>query len=129
MALADLVVLMNGGKIEQAGSPAEVFNAPRTAFVAQFMGGHNVIVTPAGKIAVRADKLRLRPEGRGPGRLSATVRAIEYQGTHHQVTLAAPVDGDLTAILSEDEFDAIAPRPGDGMLLDWNDRDVHPLAA
>ena len=126
MALADRVVLMNGGKIEQAGTPNEVFNAPRTAFVAQFMGGHNVIATPAGKIAVRADKVKL---ANGSGRLNATVRAIEYQGTHHQVTLAAPGDGDLTAILSEEEFDSVAPRPGDGMALDWSDRDVHPLSA
>jgi len=124
MALADLVVLMNAGRIEQAGSPSEVFNAPRTAFVAQFMGGHNVIATPAGPIAVRADKLRL---ARGTGRLSATVRTIEYQGTHHQVTLQS--GSELTAILTEDEFASIAPRPGDGMAVDWNDRDVHPLSA
>ncbi len=129
MALADLIVLMNAGRIEQAGSPREVFDAPRTAFVAQFMGGHNVIGTPAGPIALRADRLKLRHGGRGPGRLAATVRAIEYQGTHLQVTLAAPADGDLTAILNEDEFDAIAPRPGEAMVLDWNDRDVHPLSA
>jgi putative spermidine/putrescine transport system ATP-binding protein len=128
MALADLVVLMNSGRIEQSGSPRDVFNAPRTAFVAQFIGGHNVIATPAGPIALRADKLKLRQQGRGPGRLSATVRAIEYQGTHHQVILAQG-DGDLTAILSEDEFESITPRPGDGIELDWNDRDVHPLAA
>jgi putative spermidine/putrescine transport system ATP-binding protein len=106
-----------------------VFDAPRTAFVAQFMGGHNVIATPAGQIAVRADRLKLRPAGRGPGRLAATVRGVEYQGTHLQVTLAAAADGDLTAILDEAEFDAIAPRPGEAMVLDWSDRDVHPLSA
>ncbi|MBV8834925.1 MAG: ABC transporter ATP-binding protein [Alphaproteobacteria bacterium] len=128
MALADLVVLMNGGRIEQAGSPSEVFNAPRTAFVAQFMGGHNVITTAAGKIALRADRLRLRQQGRGPGRLAATVRAIEYQGTHHLLTLAQQ-DGELTAILSEDEFEALGVRPGEGLVLDWSDRDVHPLTA
>src|SRR5580658_7862592 len=48
MALADLIVVMNGGLIEQAGTPRDVFNAPRTAFVAQFMGGHNVIATERG---------------------------------------------------------------------------------
>ena len=128
MALADLVVLMNGGRIEQAGSPSEVFNAPRTAFVAQFMGGHNVIATPAGKIALRADRLKLRPQAGGPGRLAATVRAIEYQGTHHLLTLAQD-DGELTAILSEDEFEALGARPGEGLVLDWSDRDVHPLTA
>src|ERR1700733_9311448 len=66
MALADLIVLMNGGRIEQAGSPREVFDAPRTAFVAQFMGAHNVIATPAGQIAVRADRLKLRAANLAP---------------------------------------------------------------
>ena len=59
MALADLIVVMNSGRIEQVGTPHDVFNAPRTEFVARFMGGHNVITTPAGLIAVRADRLRL----------------------------------------------------------------------
>src|SRR5689334_15169700 len=74
MALADLIVLMNNGRIEQVGAAHDVFNAPRTAFVAQFMGGHNVIATPGGPIAVRADKLKLIPQARGlggvPGRLA-----------------------------------------------------------
>ena len=81
MALADLIVVMNHGRIEQAGTPRDVFNAPHTAFVAQFMGGHNVIATDQGKIAVRADRLKLRPSGQQE-RLPAVVRGIEYQGTH-----------------------------------------------
>ncbi len=43
MALADLVVVMNAGKIEQTGAARDVFNAPRTQFVARFIGGHNVL--------------------------------------------------------------------------------------
>lgn len=43
MALADLVVVMRGGRIEQTGTPTEVFNRPCSPFVARFMGGHNVL--------------------------------------------------------------------------------------
>ncbi|MCL2429881.1 MAG: ABC transporter ATP-binding protein, partial [Alphaproteobacteria bacterium] len=43
MALADMIVVMNDGRIEQAGAPREVYNKPRTEFVARFMGGNNVI--------------------------------------------------------------------------------------
>ena len=43
MALADLVVVMNQGKIEQTAPPREVFNKPASAFVARFIGGHNVL--------------------------------------------------------------------------------------
>ena len=43
MALADLIVVMDHGLIEQAGAPREVYNRPATRFVARFIGGHNVI--------------------------------------------------------------------------------------
>ena len=43
MALADLVVVMQSGRIEQADHPREVFNAPANSFVAKFIGGHNVL--------------------------------------------------------------------------------------
>src|SRR6202161_1269305 len=56
LALADLVVVMNKGRIEQAGAPREVFEKPATEFIARFLGGHNVIKTPGGLIAVRADR-------------------------------------------------------------------------
>ncbi len=52
MALADLVVVMNDGRIEQAASPREVFERPATAFVARFMGMHNVI---SGRVASITD--------------------------------------------------------------------------
>jgi putative spermidine/putrescine transport system ATP-binding protein len=42
MALADLIVVMHAGRIEQYGAPREVYNQPRTAFVARFIGGNNV---------------------------------------------------------------------------------------
>jgi putative spermidine/putrescine transport system ATP-binding protein len=124
MALADLIVVMNGGHIEQAGTPRDVFNAPRTAFVAQFMGGHNVIAAEGGKIAVRADRLRLH----GGGRLSAMVRSVEYQGTHVQVTLTAKGAGELTATLTEAEFDSSAVHPGQEVAVDWSDQDGHRLS-
>ena len=43
MAVADLVVIMNTGKIEQAADAREVYNTPTTEFVAKFIGGHNVL--------------------------------------------------------------------------------------
>jgi putative spermidine/putrescine transport system ATP-binding protein len=48
LALADLVVVMDGGRIRQIGAPREVYDRPETAFVARFLGGHNVI---SGRVA------------------------------------------------------------------------------
>src|SRR5260221_7309876 len=50
MALADLIVVMNEGRIEQAAHPRDVFERPATAFVARFMGDHHVIT---GRVAGR----------------------------------------------------------------------------
>ena len=93
MALADLVVVMNHGRIEQSGTPHEVFNAPRTEFVARFLGGHNVITVAAGGLAaVRADKTPAQPRSDAGGRRTCAarnVRGVEYQGTYVLITLAA----------------------------------------
>src|SRR6188768_2346280 len=43
MALADLVVVMNHGRIDQAASARDIFNKPASAFVARFIGGHNLL--------------------------------------------------------------------------------------
>jgi iron(III) transport system ATP-binding protein len=43
MTTADVVVIMNGGNIEQAGSPEEIYERPVSEFVARFMGGANIL--------------------------------------------------------------------------------------
>jgi putative spermidine/putrescine transport system ATP-binding protein len=52
MVMADMIVIMNGGEVAQAGSPQDVYNQPNSDFVAAFMGAENVIdidVTVAGE--------------------------------------------------------------------------------
>jgi putative spermidine/putrescine transport system ATP-binding protein len=61
LALADLVVVMDGGRIQQAGSPREVYDGARTPFVASFIGDHNVV---KGRIIEQnAQLLTLKGEG------------------------------------------------------------------
>jgi iron(III) transport system ATP-binding protein len=43
MTTADIIAVMNGGKIEQAGPPEEIYNRPRSEFVARFIGSSNVV--------------------------------------------------------------------------------------
>ena len=43
MTTADVICVMNGGKIEQAGSPEEIYDRPRSEFVARFIGSSNVV--------------------------------------------------------------------------------------
>src|SRR5947208_15745198 len=52
IAVADMVVVMEQGRIEQAASAREIYTLPVSAYVARFMGGQNVL---AGKIASVTD--------------------------------------------------------------------------
>ena len=130
MALADLAVIMNNGKIEQAGTPKELFNAPRTAFVARFMGGHNVIPTDMGTIAVRADRLVLRrPSPGGNAALEGVVRSVEYQGTFIQLALDGQGGREITAMMDEATYAQLPFAPGDSVAVSWGENDVHHLNA
>jgi putative spermidine/putrescine transport system ATP-binding protein len=131
MALADLIVVMSNGKIEQAGTPHEIFTKPATEFVARFIGGHNIVPTDAGKIAVRTDKVqvgRLNGQGLAAGALEAKIRDVEYQGTYVQLGLASDAVSDLIATVPEEAFFADPLNPGDRVSVSWRATDAHRLA-
>ncbi|WP_316173687.1 MULTISPECIES: ABC transporter ATP-binding protein [unclassified Bradyrhizobium] len=123
MALSDLVVLMNAGRIEQQGSPREIFNHPRTEFAAKFIGGHNVITLGDASYAVRVDRILLKKPGQaidGP-QVSGTISKIEYQGTYVLVAIAAADGGrEISAQLTDDQFDATSYSIGEQVIATWN---------
>jgi putative spermidine/putrescine transport system ATP-binding protein len=122
MALADIVVLMNAGKIEQQASPRDIFNHPRTEFTAKFIGGHAVIAVGGDTYAVRNDRLMLKRPGdatTGPA-IMGIVREVEYQGTYVRVAITADSGADISAQLSEDQFDRADYTPGDRVIATWD---------
>ena len=130
MALADLVVVMNEGRIEQQGSPREVFNRPRTEFVARFIGGHNVVTADGARLAVRADRLLLRRLNgyRGEGSpATGTVTNVEYQGTVVQTSVTAEDGTELIALAPEQVFDREPLTPGTRVAVGWEPGAAHPL--
>jgi len=112
MAIADVIVVMNDGAIEDAGPPERVYLQPASRFAANFMGDNNLIegrathlsggsvtvATPLGDFTVAGSAapgasvaLSLRPEHlhpeAGPGRVrwgEGTVTEAGFFGTHHQ---------------------------------------------
>ncbi|MBN9020264.1 MAG: ABC transporter ATP-binding protein [Rhizobiales bacterium] len=128
MALADLIIIMNAGKIEQQGAPREIFNAPATEFVARFIGGHNIIPETGGrKVSVRADRVKVSTDGEtGTG---AVVREVEYQGTVVYLSLATDAGLEMTAIVPERTFYERPIETGESVRVHWDASDVHELAA
>ncbi|MBD1548621.1 ABC transporter ATP-binding protein [Roseibium aggregatum] len=130
MALADLVVVMNNGVIEQSGSPRDVFNAPRTKFVAQFIGGHNVVPVDGGEISIRSDRLKIvdPSEPSSPTSLAGTVTGIEYQGSTVLLTLVTEQAGDISVTLPERSFFESPMETGEKVSVAWASEDAHALA-
>ena len=127
LGLADEIIVMNNAKIEQAGTAHSVFNEPKTEFVARFLGGHNVLDLPHGRVAIRRDAMRIVPET--DALISAQITAVEYQGIH--VSLTAKVFGgqEVTILMADSAFFASPSQPGEAVGLSWDQNAVHALAA
>jgi putative spermidine/putrescine transport system ATP-binding protein len=128
MALADLMVVMDGGSIHQTGTPPEVFERPANAFVARFIGGHNVLPWNEKMIAVRADQCVLYRNGAAPG-MPGRVSNVEYQGPSIRVGLMTNDGIEAAVILRDSVFNEHPVRPGDEVTLSWPEACAHPLAA
>ncbi|MGZ3692306.1 MAG: ABC transporter ATP-binding protein [Pseudobdellovibrio sp.] len=87
LALSDRIAVMQGGRIEQLGTPEELYNSPRTLFVADFIGESSFINEPDGKVRMlRPESLRPANEN-GPGSLSYSVEVFQssFRGTDSEV--------------------------------------------
>jgi iron(III) transport system ATP-binding protein len=116
LTIADRVVVMNGGVIEQVGTPVEIYGDPATAFVADFIGTMNFLDARAGgdgtvrlgEVEIRCDNWRLQPQPNQPVRLAvrpedvhllakpddepnsitAQVEWVEFLGSTYRIDLA-----------------------------------------
>jgi spermidine/putrescine transport system ATP-binding protein len=144
MTMADQIVIMDGGRIEQQGTPTELYEQPQTAFVAGFLGVSNllygstvgedrvrledgtVVHVPRdllrgriGKIqiGVRPEKLRL---GEGePNTLSGVVTESAYIGVSTQYLVETPA-GAITVYVQNDRPGANGAAPGERLALGWS---------
>ncbi len=90
MALADRIVVMSGGRIEQVGPPRAIYEVPATRFVARFVGETNEV---EGAL-YRPEAIRLAPGGEGQ---PATVRRATYLGASTRLELETVCGAHLLA--------------------------------
>ncbi|HEY0204640.1 MAG TPA: TOBE domain-containing protein, partial [Acetobacteraceae bacterium] len=128
MALSDLMVVMEAGRIVQAAPPREVFERPATAFVARFIGGHNVLPGPHGAVAVRADKCRIGGQPNDGGHVTGPVLAVEYLGAAVRVVIRLGDADEAVALMPDAEFHAAPIAIGDRAALGWSACDAHAIA-
>ncbi|MBU4529561.1 MAG: ABC transporter ATP-binding protein [Hoeflea sp.] len=134
LSLADRIIVMNKGRIEQVGSAQEVFDRPKTQFVAQFMGGHNVMHDGQSRLAIRSDKITIaKSNPDGSAGIPATVRAIEYLGTTFSVALdatgMAQTSNPVSVTVPDSVFSHETMEIGQTVFLTWMPDDAHRLAS
>jgi putative spermidine/putrescine transport system ATP-binding protein len=131
MALSDLAVVMDHGRIAQAAAPREVFEKPATAFIARFIGGHNVLAANGASFAIRADRCRIAAPAPsalpGEGRLPGKVAAVEYQGGAVRVVVAADDGQQAEALVPDIVYHADPVTFGQPVALVWDATEIHQL--
>ena len=124
LTMSDRIAVFNHGRIEQVGSPAEMYEHPATTFVAGFIGTSNILERGGRTFTVRPEKIRLLPFEAGEGE-PGTVRATAYLGPSTKFVVALDEGGELTVVQQnlETRSEDIDRMEGRRVRLQWR-RDV-----
>ena len=87
LSMGDRIVVMNSGKIEQIGTPEEIYNNPLNSFVADFIGTTNIMKLHGKEIMVRPEDLTLLKSEESNLTTNYRVKNIEFRGNIYRVTL------------------------------------------
>ncbi|MGB7268208.1 MAG: ABC transporter ATP-binding protein [Albidovulum sp.] len=102
MTLADRIVVLRDGKIEQVGTPMELYNDPINQFVAGFLGAPSMNFLRAAPLGMQGATLGIRPEHLtvgGKARISGTITHVERLGGDTNLLVSTPDDEMITVRL------------------------------
>ena len=129
LALATVAVVLNEGKVEQIDNPLAIYNKPRSAFVSDFIGGHNIILEGKTKFSLRTDNISL-------GNIKAKdlknaekmqIADIEFQGSRVKVILNNSKYKHFNVTMDDALFFKKDLKIGEEVLCSWNSKDLHRL--
>jgi putative spermidine/putrescine transport system ATP-binding protein len=132
LTMSDRVAVLNLGKIEQVGSPAEVYEHPKTAFVADFIGVSNLIERDGRQLTVRPEKITILADGTGepagahvePG----TIRDVIYAGVLTRYVVELDAGGELTVTCLNTEDPPVTWSDGARVRVAWQDRQAFTIS-
>jgi ABC-type Fe3+/spermidine/putrescine transport system ATPase subunit len=153
--LADRIVVMRDGRIEQTGSPERLYRRPETPFVAGFLGENNLIPgrlaaveagralvdTALGSLACRTELagdagaevlVAIRPEAlglTGADGVPCHVQAVRFAGASLIAELTSDAGGILLRARLTSRSDTPTLRPGDPIVVGWAEQDASLIAA
>ena len=96
LSMSDRVVIMQNGRIEQVGTPQELYQRPTTAFSAGFLGKSNFLTLAGVPHALRPERIDIAPKGQGQTpRMSGTVVSVTYLGSLLKYAVSVPGIGEM----------------------------------
>ncbi len=125
LTMSDRMAVFSEGRIEQIGPPAEVYEHPRSEFIAGFVGVSNVIERDGRRYTVRPEKIDLLPETAQPDPAAhveaGVVRDVQYVGpvTRYRVTLDKGGELQVLAQNLEESSSQVLEAQGRRVLLQW----------
>jgi putative spermidine/putrescine transport system ATP-binding protein len=140
LGMSDRLAVFNLGRIEQIGTPEQVYERPATAFVAGFVGASNIIdAETAERLTGRAQAFSLRPErirlgldprtgdGTADHGVDGTVIGVQYHGASTRVEVALDDRHVLMVDRPNDLRSQVRPKPGSRVRLSWTHAAMQPL--
>jgi putative spermidine/putrescine transport system ATP-binding protein len=121
LTMSDRIAVFNHGRIEQTGTPAEVYDRPASEFVAGFVGTSNILERGGRRLCVRPERIGFASEGQ-----PATVDDVVFVGafTRYLVTTG---EGERLTVVQQAGSPPL--RPGAAVHLTWRDEDAFELPA
>ncbi|MGN0103350.1 ABC transporter ATP-binding protein [Bifidobacterium thermacidophilum] len=135
MVMSDRIAVFNKGRIQQMGTPSEIYDHPANDFVAGFVGTTNLVPQQLsydaglgdGRYAIRPERITfsVSSEQSADGILTkGTVSDCTYLGTEYRIIVTLPGNVAFTVVRPAGES---VPDPGDTLALAWNKSDMIAL--
>jgi putative spermidine/putrescine transport system ATP-binding protein len=128
LTMSDRMAVFNEGRIEQIGSPAEVYEHPQTEFVAGFVGVSNVLERDGRRVTIRPEKIHLLEDDGTPGE-TGVVREVVYVGMITRYIVDLDSGGELVVIrqnLETSSQQALQDR-GKRVRLEWRPEHTYEI--
>jgi putative spermidine/putrescine transport system ATP-binding protein len=125
LTMSDHVAVFNEGRIEQVGSPTEVYSRPATEFVAGFVGTSNILEREQRRFSVRPERIELSRASNGSNGESATVADVVFVGAFTRILVDTEAGERLTIVKQNDDSSGLAP--GSRVHVSWQDADAYEI--
>jgi putative spermidine/putrescine transport system ATP-binding protein len=124
LTMSDHVAVFNEGRIEQVGSPTDVYARPATEFVAGFVGTSNILERKQRRFSVRPERIELSRASNGSHGEPATVADVVFVGAFTRILVDTEA-GERLTIVKQNDSSGLAP--GARVHVSWRDADAYEI--